>query len=55
MNIKYQLVVSFAAVVYIILGGIIFHYIEKHDEEKARKQAPEIHLKWLGELVYQYT
>ena len=48
MNIKYQLVVSFVAVVYIILGGVIFHYIERNDEEKARREAPEIHLKWLG-------
>ena len=47
MNIKYQLVVSFVAVVYTILG-VIFHYIEKDEEEKTRREAPEIHLKWLG-------
>ena len=55
MNVKYQLVVSFVAVVYIILGGVIFHYIEKNDEEKARKEAPKIHLKWLGKQVCTHT
>ena len=48
MNTKYQLVVSFVAVVYIILGGVIFHYIEKEDEEKARREAAERNWKWLS-------
>ena len=55
MNIKYLCAVSFATVVYTILGGVIFHYIEKNDEEKARREAPEIHSKWLGKQVCTHT
>ena len=51
MNVKFQLVVSISAVLYTILGGVIFHYIEKDEEEKTRREAPEIHLKWLGEFL----
>ena len=51
MNVKFQLVVSISAVLYTILGGVIFYYIEKDEEEKTRREAPEIHLKWLGEFL----
>ena len=55
MHVKYLLAVSFIGLVYMVLGGVIFHYIEKDDEddeddeEKVRQEAKERNLRWLSE------
>ena len=49
MHVKYLLAVSFIALAYMVLGGVIFHYIEKDDEEKVRQKAQERNLRWLSE------
>ena len=51
MELKYLLPLSFVTLVYIIIGGVIFHYIEGGNEEQARREAPEINLEWLRKLL----